>query len=229
MIFIKGDLHGEIDIHDLNQNNFPQQKEATKEDVLIILGDFGFVWGGTFSDSEKYWLDWLSKKNCTVCFLKGNHENHERLNSDEFPVVEKWRGTVKKIWDNVYMLETGQIYSIDGKKVLVFGGATSTDKHLRKNRISWWEEEVPSYKEFTTMMENTAKEGNKVDLVLSHTCPSFLLPLFVNVPSDDVVSKMLDWIHDNVEFREWYFGHLHMDHKVAEKYVCSYNKIHYIS
>ena len=44
MIFITGDTHGEIDIAKLNSKNFPQGNDLTKNDYVIILGDFGFIW-----------------------------------------------------------------------------------------------------------------------------------------------------------------------------------------
>ncbi|MBR1854730.1 MAG: hypothetical protein IJ794_16560 [Lachnospiraceae bacterium] len=43
-IFVTGDTHGDMDIRKLNQRNFPAQRELTKEDYLIIAGDFGNVW-----------------------------------------------------------------------------------------------------------------------------------------------------------------------------------------
>lgn len=46
-IFVTGDLHGQIDIRKLNKRNFPIQEELTKEDYLIIVGDFGLVWHDT--------------------------------------------------------------------------------------------------------------------------------------------------------------------------------------
>lgn len=46
MIFITGDTHGGIDIKKLSSRNFPKGKKLTKNDFLIITGDFGFVWSG---------------------------------------------------------------------------------------------------------------------------------------------------------------------------------------
>lgn len=43
MIFITGDVHGEIDIHKLNTKNFPIQRELTKDDYVMVAGDFGLV------------------------------------------------------------------------------------------------------------------------------------------------------------------------------------------
>lgn len=53
MIFITGDTHIPIDISKLNVTNFPIQKELSKEDYLIVCGDFGLIWDK--SNEEKYW------------------------------------------------------------------------------------------------------------------------------------------------------------------------------
>ena len=41
MIFVTGDTHIPLDISKLNSEQFPQQKELTKNDYVIICGDFG--------------------------------------------------------------------------------------------------------------------------------------------------------------------------------------------
>ena len=54
MIYITGDIRGDIDIRKLTTRNFPQQRTMTKDDYLIICGDFGLLWDD--SPSEHYWL-----------------------------------------------------------------------------------------------------------------------------------------------------------------------------
>lgn len=47
----------------------------TKDDYVIICGDFGGVWDYKISSpSENYWLDWLNDKPFTTLFVDGNHE-----------------------------------------------------------------------------------------------------------------------------------------------------------
>jgi len=43
MIFITGDTHIPTDVQKLNSERFPEQKELTERDYLIICGDFGGV------------------------------------------------------------------------------------------------------------------------------------------------------------------------------------------
>ena len=61
MIYITGDTHIPVDIGKLSTKRFPEQKEMTKSDYVIICGDFGGVWDG--SNEEKYWIKWLKNKN----------------------------------------------------------------------------------------------------------------------------------------------------------------------
>ena len=42
MIFVTGDCHGEF--LKLSGSSFPEQNEMTKDDIVIICGDFGAVW-----------------------------------------------------------------------------------------------------------------------------------------------------------------------------------------
>ena len=81
MIFITGDIHGNIDINKLNSKKFAEQKNLTKSDFVIIAGDFGLVWDE--SKECQYWIKWLSEKNFTTLFIDGNHENFNLLNSYE--------------------------------------------------------------------------------------------------------------------------------------------------
>ena len=41
-IYVTGDIHSEPDR--FNMENFPEQKELTRDDYMIICGDFGLVW-----------------------------------------------------------------------------------------------------------------------------------------------------------------------------------------
>ena len=73
MIYITGDTHS--DFTRFSTDKFPIQSEMTKNDYVIICGDFGGVWIYLVENTyEKYWLDWLNEKNFTTLFIDGNHE-----------------------------------------------------------------------------------------------------------------------------------------------------------
>ena len=176
MIYITGDCHA--DFRRFSTDIFPEQHEMTKEDYVIICGDFGGVWDkDKESAREKWWLDWLDAKPYTTLFVDGNHENFDRLYS--YP-VEVWHGgKVHKIRNSVIHLMRGQVFKIDGKKIFTFGGAGSHDisggilelddpnfrakkKRLdqgyepyRINHLSWWEQELPSQEEMEKALKET--------------------------------------------------------------------------
>lgn len=84
MIFITGDCHGEY--NRFNRHNFPIQEELTKNDYVIVCGDFGF-WDN--SADQQWWRAWLNSKNFTTLFIDGNHENYDLLST--YP-VDEWHG-----------------------------------------------------------------------------------------------------------------------------------------
>ncbi len=122
MVFITGDCHGEW--YKFSNRVFREQSEMTREDFVIVCGDFG-IWHP--DASEKWWLEWLSEKNFTILFADGNHENFDRLYSGEFETVDFHGGKAHKISDNIYHLMRGYVFEFDGKKFFVFGGASSHD------------------------------------------------------------------------------------------------------
>ena len=65
MIFITGDCHA--DWSKFSTDSFPEQKEMTRDDYVIVCGDFG-VWHP--DNTEKWWFRWLSEKNFTLGFDK---------------------------------------------------------------------------------------------------------------------------------------------------------------
>ena len=105
MVYITGDIHG--DLSDLDSRNIGRLK---KGDVLIVTGDFGFVWDN--SKTEQKILKAFTKRKYNICFIDGTHENFEMLNG--YPVTSWNGGKVHRISDNIFHLMRGQIFTIDG-------------------------------------------------------------------------------------------------------------------
>lgn len=120
-IFITGDTHG--DFSRLLPAAFHEQRDLTKEDYLIICGDFGGVWDG--GDAEQQWLDWLETRSFTTLFVSGNHENYDLLRN--YPISQWHGGLVQAIRPSVLHLMRGQLYNICGKRIFTMGGASSHD------------------------------------------------------------------------------------------------------
>lgn len=244
MIYVTGDIHG--DATRFSSDAFPEQKEMTKNDYVIIAGDFGLIWNQeNNTDYEDYWLDWLDKKSFTTLFVDGNHENHERLAA--FPVEEWNGGKVHKIRPSVIHLMRGQVYDIDDVSFFTFGGASSHDikdgilepddprikqwqrdwtKLFRINRRSWWKEELPSNYEMGEGLTNLAAHDNKVDFVLSHCAPASIVALIgKGLYDQDILTNYLQKIKETIEYKKWIFGHYHINKMINNEDICLYEQI----
>ena len=86
---VTGDVHGgaEYGSSRFSSKSWPDGRTLSRDDVVVVAGDFGFVWDG--SNTDRYWLDWFESKPWTTCFVDGNHENHRML--AELPETE-WNG-----------------------------------------------------------------------------------------------------------------------------------------
>lgn len=120
-IFMTGDTHG--DFGRFSTGAFPEQKDLSKDDYVIICGDFGGIWDG--SEAEQQVLDWLENRPFTTLFVDGNHENFDLLHTCP---VQEWHGErVQVIRPSVLHLTRGQVYEISGKRIFTMGGASSHD------------------------------------------------------------------------------------------------------
>lgn len=221
MIYITGDTHGSIDIRKLNKRYF-DDSTLTKNDFLIICGDFGLVWDN--SPEEQFWLNWLNEKNYTTLFIDGNHENHSLLNS--YP-VEIWNGgKIHKIRDSVFHLMRGQVFTINNHTFFTMGGAASVDKNWRTPGISWWPEEMPNEGEYTEAIQNLRTYNHEVDYIITHTAPTSIVnQLIPEIKPPDRLTDFLEDIKKSVKYKHWYFGHFHDDRDIDEKHTLLYYNI----
>lgn len=221
MVFITGDTHANIDISKLNSKNFSRQKTLTKNDYLIVCGDFGLVWDG--SPREIYWQDWLASKNFTTLFVDGNHENFDILRC--MPLHEMFGGYVREIVPGIYHLERGQVLEIDGKKIFVMGGARSVDKEYRIEHISWWKEEMPSKEEMEYALASLDTVDWEVDAVVTHCAPKLIQRKIASWYENDQMTSFLDRICSDLKFKKWYFGHYHIDRQIDDKFFALFNNV----
>ena len=224
MIYITGDCHRKMGMSKFNMKNFPLQKELTKDDYMIICGDFGFPWCN--DEEDKYWLDWLHKKNYTTLFVEGNHDNHSIL--DSLPVSIWNGGKVHFINDSVIHLMRGQVYNINGTKIFTFGGADSIDKAYRIEGKSWWRREMPSNAEYEEGLDNLEKCGWKVDVIISHDCSQSVFEKLMAglwVKSLTSINKYFEVLEEKLDYWQWYFGHYHDDRQIDPKHRLMYNDI----
>ena len=251
MIYVTGDIHSKP--NRFSSDIFYEQKEMTKDDFVIILGDFGLVLeSDSESRKEKYWLDWLDKKPFTTLFVEGNHENFDRL--DAYPVEEWNGGKVHKLRPSVIHLMRGQIFTLQGRTFFTFGGASSHDisdgilnlddpnlklkiKRLERagrndyriNHYNWWERELPNEAEMQEGRNNLAAHGNKVDYILSHSPSTAILEKMDHGKREyqqDCLTEYLQELLDAVTYRYFLFGHMHENRSFPEeKAICLYEQI----
>ncbi len=224
MIYVTGDTHCRVDFQKLR--TFSQKhKELTKNDYVIIAGDFGGVW---FKPDLEKDLNLYSSLRFTVLFVDGNHENFDLLNA--YPVSEWNGGKVHKIREDIIHLMRGQVFEIEGRKIFTFGGATSIDRAFRQEGKSWWKEELPSFEELDEGFRNLEKHNYKVDYIITHSCDEKTLwypPLRTRQFQMGVYPEnaLLSNFEERVEYRHWYFGHYHMDGQLTERKTVVYNQI----
>ena len=251
MIYITGDCHGNFER--FNVSVFPEQNDMTKEDYVIICGDFGGVWNkDEESKMETMVLDWLDCKSFTTLFVDGNHENFDRLY--EYPVEEWNGGKIHRIRPSVIHLMRGQVYELEGKKNFTFGGASSHDidggileldapdyrekkkeldkgwKPYRINHLSWWKEELPSEKEMDEGRKNLQRYDNKVDFIITHCASSSTTALISHgIYKSDLLTSYLEEIRRSVKFKKWFFGHYHDNRNVNTEEILLWEQIIRIS
>ena len=249
MVYFTGDTHQFEIMRRLNTSNFPIQKEMTKEDYVIVAGDFG-IWNRN-SKEEKYIMDWLEEKPFTTLFISGNHENYDILNALS---IEEWHGgKVNYIRPSVIHLRRGEIFDINGLSVFALGGASSHDiqdgildpndyddydefrrvwkswdkqnKMFRINHISWWKDELPNEVELEYARQNLQKHNNKVDIILTHSPSNSELILMggKGLYEFDSLTYFLEDIKAEVDYKYHIFGHMHLDRQLNEKDICLYN------
>jgi hypothetical protein len=224
-IFDTGDVHGMHDFDKLrwfNGNN----PDLTKDDVMIINGDAGFLWySNQKSPNNRMLQEWINSLKFSLFVVLGNHENYDLFES--LPTIEKFGGTVR--WcertPKVYYAERGQVYTINGKIFWCFGGGFSIDKARRTEGVSWWKQELPTQAEMEFGLK-TLEDYDRVDYIITHDCPSkvyHFIPKYVLIGSEaKLTPKNINLYFDRVwneqVFGEWLCGHYHFNDIYVDEY-----------
>lgn len=208
MIFI-GDIHG----------NFRKllhlfQESSYKNTTFIQLGDFGV--GFRSIEKEIEYLspinDWLVEHNNFLYAFRGNHDNPKYFEESPFN------------FSNIKLLKDFSVIQVEGKNILIVGGAISIDRRTRKLNVSYWEDEqlpfiIPDIKEILS---------EDIDIVCTHNCPTYtwpteLSPIINNFATYDKTlirdlideRKRLDLLYEKIKDfngydpKHWVYGHMH--------------------
>lgn len=250
-VFCTGDTHFDHDIAKLGMFATEKGSQLTKDDYVIICGDFGLLWNyeetgksilsnpddKCWADDELQLFDWYNQLPWTTLIVLGNHDNWNRW--ETYPVTAWHGGRVQKLSDSIIRLMEGEIYDIGGRTILAYGGAQSTDRGTIKGQDNmewcihkwWWPQEVPLLATVHYTLDNLENYGNKVDYVISHDCPQntkdylYLCEFdgYGNIRANKV-SSQLQAIADAIEYKHWFCGHLHQD-KTIKDVTILYEKV----
>ena len=250
MTFLTGDTHKADIPTRFNHDNLKKLKHTfiKDQDYMIVVGDFGLLW--TTKDQSEEWIaKYLDQKPFITLWLDGNHENFDRIYA--LPEVEMFGGKVGKYSDSIYHLKRGEAYTIDGKTFFVMGGGISIDRAMRKEKVTWWAEEMPSFMEYKHAMETLEKHNYKFDYVLTHTAPDSVRDVLLRkaglmvtqlnaygeeelVPykEKDQLSEFFQMLLEEkpIDFKAWYFGHYHVEAELRDEdsnasFRCLYENI----
>lgn len=216
MIYITGDTHGDF----CRIKHFFEVAEPSANDILIILGDAGFNYFRNRSDEKR--KKYMNEIGLTVFSIHGNHE----LRPTNVPGYKAKLFCGGSVWyqdeyPNLLFAKDGEIYHFGDYNCIVIGGAYSVDKEWRLAvGAKWFSNEQPSLEIKNRVEQQLADRDNKIDIVLSHTCPLKYEPTEVFLPGTDQGSvdrsteEWLGKIESKLDYRKWYCGHFHTIKKV---------------
>ncbi len=217
MLYVTGDIHA-----DIRRLKGRAAKQLKKGDILLVCGDFGFLWDG--SPKELRLLDWLGKRPYQILFVEGTHDNIDLLSG--YPEETLYGGQVRRVSGNCCQLLRGECYEIEGKRVFALGGGESTDMDIRVEGETWWSRELPSAEELAHARETLASLNQQVDYIITHSvAPTVNKFLDREQMQINLLLAFLNEISETVQFKRWYFGSCHLDKAIPPKYCAVYQEI----
>ena len=226
MIYITGDKHADF----REVYYFCCANKTTLDDILIVLGDAGINY---YANEKDYMLkNSLLQYPITFFCIHGNHEERPE-NIKTYKTKRFHDGIVyfEEDYPNILFAKDGEVYNFNNHKVLVIGGAYSVDKYFRLERgYNWYESEQPNEETKKFVISKLKSMDNKVDIILSHTCPYKYLPreMFLEGIDQSTVDNSTEYFLDEIEqitnYKIWYCGHYHTD-KTVDKTVFMFHNI----
>ena len=219
MYFI-GDVHG---IGPLVQIII---KRGLKDSNLIQVGDLGLGFQEITRDISnlKNLDEILLENNLQLFACRGNHDN---------PIFwDKSKGLNLPKLHNLHLIDDYSVITVEGKKILCVGGGISIDRQIRKDDKpypSWWKDE--EFKYDPLKINRIVNSENRIDIVVTHTAPSFCYPRGVDAPivnswhdielqhgnnlKNELIyeRKQVDILHTTITSAykptHWFYGHFH--------------------
>lgn len=217
MIYITGDIHGEV----CRVSEMIAKYEITSNDIIVILGDVGMNYYGN-KRGDRHRKKKLNKHGVPILCIHGNHEM--RPESLITYREDQWHGGtvyVEEEFPNLIFAKDGEVYDLEGTNAIAIGGAYSVDKWYRLQMdLHWFPDEQPSA-EIKARVEKKLEELYwQVDVVLTHTCPQSYTPTEAFLPGldqstvDKSTELWLDTIEKKLNYNAWYCGHWHVEKRI---------------
>ena len=203
-LYVVGDIHGKF-------SKFSNLIYGKSNATYILAGDVGL---GFHTDDiyENWFLKWneeLKENNIILYFMRGNHDDPSYWNEDKIN------------YSNIRLVKDYETLNINNKNILCVGGAISIDRKYRKEGYTYWKDEK------FTLDESKLNSLNNIDIVISHTSPSFSYPrdnnteflrsfyqVDANLKNELTTERleldvMYNILKSNNKITEWYYGHFH--------------------
>lgn len=214
MVYFTGDIHGNPE----SIGRFFEKIKPQQNDVIVLLGDVGANYYGNRRD--KLLKDYLNSFGCDFLCIHGNHEMRPSAELGYMEICwHDGKAFQQPEYPHVIFAKDGEIYSLNGLRYLVIGGAYSVDKYYRLMRHwNWWADEQPS-EEIKAYVEQQIKD-KPFDIVLSHTCPFKYEPVEMFMSGinqntvDDSTERWLDKLEEQIAYKAWFCGHWHTDKRI---------------
>ena len=211
LMFI-GDTHGDLSNFYYNMN-----RNLLDDGTFIHVGDFG----AGFNKKRTTWLNKinlnLAKHNIHMYVIRGNHDDPSFFQGNHE-------------YSNLILLKDYTILEIQGRKILLVGGAISVDRllriqsHNKKYGATYW------YNEEFVLQKDFLKTLDGITDVVTHTAPIMCypnsgFPSFVHSYAlEDMnllnelevertkMQEMYEILKENNNINNWYYGHFHASH-----------------
>lgn len=217
MIYITGDIHGEV----FRIAEAVARFNIGSEDIIVLLGDVGMNYYGN-KHGDRHRKKRLNKLGVPMFCIHGNHEMRPGMISSYHEV--EWHGGTVYVEDeypNLLFAKDGEVYDLNGQKTIVIGGAYSVDKWYRLQcDLNWFPDEQPSEEIKAKVEQKLDEMGWKVDAVLTHTCPERYIPreAFLSgvdqATVDNTTEQWLDTIAERLDYCAWFCGHWHINKRI---------------
>ena len=217
-LYFMGDTHGNH-----KQIIYYIKSRKITNAVIFHVGDFGIGFKTYERDVEDLISlnELLKDKGVMMYVIRGNHDNKIFFNGEY-------------VYDNLKLVEDYTVVEVNNKKVLMVGGALSIDRTSRQianlDNIEIGREERYYWPtEVFVLNEEKLAEIKDIDIVVTHTSPSFAYPtniggyppivmeystvdktLLTELDAErELVSKFWELVKVNNKPNFYYYGHFH--------------------